>query len=116
VSLSTLDEYVASRKLVRCDFIKCDAEGGELAIIEGGARTLKALQPSVLIELNACTARRAGFDPRQPLVRLSQLAPYRFERIQPDGTRTTLGEPSKVVLAGEDFFDVLCTVERHVEN
>jgi FkbM family methyltransferase len=35
----------------RIDFIKCDVEGHELAVLRGGEATLRRLQPTVLVEI-----------------------------------------------------------------
>ena len=38
--LSTLDEYVDNNKIERIDFLKIDAEGFDLRVLEGGVKTL----------------------------------------------------------------------------
>ena len=49
MDVRTLDDVVESLKLERCDFIKCDAEGADVDIIMGGARTLATFRPKLAI-------------------------------------------------------------------
>ena len=43
----TLDELVESTGIERLDFIKCDAEGAEEAILRGGEQTLRRFRPKL---------------------------------------------------------------------
>lgn len=60
VPVTTLTELAAREKLPRVDFIKCDAEGHELAIFRGGAELLARDKPAALIE---CDRAFVGDDP-----------------------------------------------------
>lgn len=44
-AVTTIDEFVESRKLLRVDFIKIDTEGYEKQIIEGAMETIKKFKP-----------------------------------------------------------------------
>ncbi len=47
-----------SLKLERCDLLKVDVDGGEMAVLEGAAQTLERLRPTLAIEvLNTNMAR-----------------------------------------------------------
>jgi FkbM family methyltransferase len=48
---TTLDELVKELGITRLDLIKIDVDGGEPAILAGGAETLSRLRPQILIEL-----------------------------------------------------------------
>lgn len=50
VLITTLDRYVENNKIQSIQFIKCDAEGHERKILEGGAATLKRFKPTILVE------------------------------------------------------------------
>lgn len=51
VEVTTLDDYLASRKLdAPVRFVKCDVEGHELPALRGSARTLANDRPDVLFE------------------------------------------------------------------
>lgn len=53
VRLVTIDELIAEHALARLDFIKIDAEGHEIEIVEGGLGAIERLGPSMLIESEA---------------------------------------------------------------
>lgn len=55
VEVSTIDLFVADKKIKRLDFIKIDVEGFELDVLAGAAKTLKSLKPAVLLEINSFT-------------------------------------------------------------
>lgn len=49
-----------SIKLTECDFIKIDAEGDEIAVLEGAKKTLARLRPVMFIESNAYALRKSN--------------------------------------------------------
>jgi len=51
VSLTTLDDFVASERLDRLDLMKVDVEGFEERVIRGGRETLARFHPLIFIEL-----------------------------------------------------------------
>ena len=53
VRLVSIDELVDSFGLTRLDFVKIDAEGHELEIVQGGLAALKRFTPGLLIESEA---------------------------------------------------------------
>lgn len=56
-----LDDLVQTGQLPQPDFIKCDVEGAELRVFEGGAMTLNKVDaPIILFEANECASR--GFN------------------------------------------------------
>ena len=57
VKTITLDEYVKDNNLSSIDLIKCDVEGHELEVFQGGRDTLKQFKPVVMFE---CEARHNG--------------------------------------------------------
>jgi FkbM family methyltransferase len=73
VPVVTLDLLAARMGLGRLDFLKADIEGFELRMIEGGAATLKALRPVLLLELVDSHLRRAGDSLGAAWSRLSEL-------------------------------------------
>jgi len=42
ITLSTIDEYVASQGIARIDFLKIDVEGHELSVLRGASRSLSS--------------------------------------------------------------------------
>ena len=50
VQLRSLDSIVAERGYKRLDLVKLDVEGHEAHVLEGGAQTLRELQPALIFE------------------------------------------------------------------
>lgn len=51
VALISLDEFAQRRAFERLDYLKIDAEGGELAVLRGAARLLESTSPLLMTEL-----------------------------------------------------------------
>lgn len=51
VKVTTLDAFVAEHNIHRIGFIKIDVEGHELAVLQGGAKSIKRFQPLLLVEV-----------------------------------------------------------------
>lgn len=52
VEMGTLDQWVEDQGIGKIDFIKCDVEGHEVAVLEGARKTFNESRPIVLIEVN----------------------------------------------------------------
>ncbi len=50
VTTTTLDDYVASKKLSSVDFIKIDVEGHEQEVIDGAHKSIERFRPSIIFE------------------------------------------------------------------
>lgn len=57
-SFTTIDDFVASRKLTRLDFVKIDVDGFDVEVLEGARETISRFEPAILIELNHALAGR----------------------------------------------------------
>ncbi|KKM21414.1 hypothetical protein LCGC14_1635630 [marine sediment metagenome] len=64
-SITTLDSYVEEFKIKSIDFIKCDVEGAELYVLEGGLRTIKNFKPILFLELFHEWSKRFGYHPSE---------------------------------------------------
>jgi FkbM family methyltransferase len=62
VRLDTLDAFCARTKLAP-DFIKCDVEGGEFLVLQGGPETLRTAKPVVFLEMLRKWAAKFGYHP-----------------------------------------------------
>lgn len=51
---------IDSMNLKKCNFIKIDVEGMELAVLKGAEKTIDRCKPKLLIEINLTTLQRAG--------------------------------------------------------
>ena len=58
VELTTLDEFAEAAQLDNVSFIKCDVEGHELAVFQGGRRLLERQRPMLLFECHHAEAER----------------------------------------------------------
>src|SRR5262245_11389356 len=65
-AVTTLDAFLKSQGARVAAFVKCDAEGAEMAILRGATNILANDQPPVwMMELSTVTAARFGFHPSQ---------------------------------------------------
>ena len=51
VSMMKLDEYARQKNIQQLDFIKCDVEGAELFVYQGGKQTIQRYKPIVFSEM-----------------------------------------------------------------
>lgn len=58
VDVVSLDDYIGSHGLTRLDLVKVDVEGFEHEVIVGMTRTLSALKPRLVIEVNDAEQER----------------------------------------------------------
>lgn len=73
--VSTLDSFVETqlRKDENIDFIKCDVEGAEKMVVEGGIGVISQMLPALFIELFAKWTQKFGYHPNDLIRRLSSL-------------------------------------------
>lgn len=67
-----LDDFVAERALKRLDLLKCDIEGGELAMLKGGLDTLRRFRPVLFLELLRKWSKAYGYHPNDVLTLLKR--------------------------------------------
>jgi FkbM family methyltransferase len=89
-----LDDLIAAHDIPRPNFIKCDVEGAELKVFQGGTSNLnRADGPLILFEANVHTARGFGFgiaDAMRFLAGLSR-AQYGFFQVRNGGDLSRIG-------------------------
>ncbi len=61
----TLDSFCIENKITKLDLIKCDVEGGELFVFEGGFNTIKKYQPIVFTEMLRKWAAKFEYHPNK---------------------------------------------------
>jgi hypothetical protein len=59
----TLDNYMAVNNIEKIDFIKCDVEGAEYFVFQGGHKTLGENKPIVFTEMLRKWAAKFGYSP-----------------------------------------------------
>jgi FkbM family methyltransferase len=99
VETTSIDDFVSSRSIV-VNCIKIDAEGDELAVIQGGERILREQRPAIALALHPSALRAAGGS-------LEQI----WTLLEENGmVVTTGGRPldREAFCAREELFDVQC--------
>ncbi|MBS1638280.1 MAG: FkbM family methyltransferase [Bacteroidetes bacterium] len=66
---NTIDAFVNDQKIQKLDFIKCDVEGAELMVYQGGTETLKKHKPIVFTEMLRKWAAKFNYHPND-IIRL----------------------------------------------
>jgi FkbM family methyltransferase len=86
VPVRRLDDVLAERGIERVDFIKLDAEGGELGVLEGAKRLLQtAPRPAILAEVEDIRTRPWGYQARE-IIQLLARWNYRWFALSEMGT------------------------------
>lgn len=70
VGLTTIDDIAAQYRLGRVDWLKVDAEGAEMDVLEGARETIKAHIPNLIVECHA----RHGSTTLQDVIRFATSA------------------------------------------
>jgi FkbM family methyltransferase len=116
VQITTLDEWAASKRINRLDFVKMDAEGSELAVLDGGAKTFEHFKPKLIVELNKNTlSLYYGIQPGEFFNRLSSIYKYIYlikdeRNIAPVRVKSFRDvEPN--LIPGHHWADLLCMGE-----
>lgn len=63
VTLRKLDDYCVDNKIIKIDLIKCDVEGAELFVLEGGKNVFQKFKPILLIEILRKWAKKYNYHP-----------------------------------------------------
>lgn len=82
---STLDMFCASNGLIP-QIIKCDVEGAEMMVVEGGKQTIATHKPVILIELLRKWAKQFKYHPNDVLELLGSFG-YQAYTLAEDGLR-----------------------------
>ena len=96
VPCTTLDAFVEDHAVERVDLLKIDVEGAELAVLEGGVKTLAAHRPTVVMEFNSFAfTLHAGTLPQMALTRIMATFPHVFVIDRGDGSLARLRTPAQ---------------------
>lgn len=79
-AIDTLDHFVEEHRISQIDFIKCDVEGAEKMVFEGGAHVFIQQQPVVYTEMLRKHAKRFGYHPND-IIRMFQQWGYCCYRV-----------------------------------
>lgn len=70
---STLDAFVEENNIQGIDFIKCDVEGAEKFVYEGGLNTLRKYKPIIFSEMLRKWAAKFDYHPNDIIVLLKEI-------------------------------------------
>lgn len=73
VAAHTIDGLIAQRGHRPLSLIKIDVQGGELAVIDGAAETLRRLRPALVVEVDPHSLERMGHSAAEVFNRLAGL-------------------------------------------
>jgi FkbM family methyltransferase len=76
-SVITIDDYIAE-KILAIDIIKCDVEGAELFVYQGGVKAIEKYKPIVFTEMLRKWAAKFGYHPNDIIQLFSQLGYHCF--------------------------------------
>jgi FkbM family methyltransferase len=114
VEAVSMDDYVEGRGLPRVDLIMVDAEGAEMAVLRGAARTLAKFRPALLVEVNPVSLRRFGGASFRELADVLRGSGTLFS-ITEGGLPARIGNDRhlELLLRAEGVVDVLCLPDGH---
>lgn len=110
VNITTLDDTAVSLSLSRVDLIKIDVEGGELPCLQGAENILRRFRPMLIVEVQAFSARQAGWDVNELFEYLHGFG-YEFFTIGPRGRLIALE-----LEALAEFQNVFCQVREELSE
>lgn len=84
VRMTTLDQFVAQRRLPSVDFVKMDVQGAEHCILSGAGGVLERFRPIMVVEVSGGDLQAAGSDSRK-LCTLVASSGYRLFRLRRNG-------------------------------
>jgi len=96
-----LDDFVADKKVV-VDFLKCDVEGAEKLVLEGGLHVLRTQSPVLFVEMLRKWSAKFGYHPNDIIALLAPLG-YRCFMLE-EARLTLVEEVNEATLATNFFF------------
>jgi FkbM family methyltransferase len=108
VTVTTVDDFVAERKLDRISFVKIDVQGYETAVCEGMARTLEKFPGlRVCLEFMPDAIAELGFEP-SALLRFFERRGYKSYALTREALQSVGDEASiRALLGSAGYVDLL---------
>lgn len=60
IEMDTLDHFVETHNIGKIGLLRCDVEGAELSVLQGGTKTLAGSRPAILMEVHPSMLPRWG--------------------------------------------------------
>lgn len=73
VSVDTMDSWVSQNEIDRVDFIKCDVEGSEFFVYQGGRETIQKYKPIIFSEMLRKWSAKFGYHPNDIIRFMSEI-------------------------------------------
>jgi FkbM family methyltransferase len=73
VKTTTLDSFCDQQNIKSVDFIKCDVEGAEKLVMDGGLKVIENSKPIILFELLRKWSAKFGYCPNDVLFKLQEI-------------------------------------------
>lgn len=77
--VNTLDSFVSQSSITKLDFIKCDVEGSELFVFQGGKNSIERFQPIIFSEMLRKWSKKFNYHPNDIIKFMNDLGYYSFE-------------------------------------
>jgi len=103
VQMVTLDDYLDGHDITALDFIKCDVEGAELFVYQGGIESIRRYKPAIYSEINDDYTQRVGYRAQEIF---DLLLGCGYEAFLVDGGGCELKSVKKYTAAGDYLFKV----------
>ena len=78
-SIRTLDSFIQIEKIDRVDFVKCDVEGAEFLVLQGGRDVFKKHKPKLFVEMLRKWAKKFDYHPNDVIRFMADLGYGCFE-------------------------------------
>lgn len=103
VNMLKMDEWAEENKIEKVDFIKCDVEGSELFVYEGGINLIAKNHPIIFSEMLRKWSAKFGYHPNDIIDLLSSVG-YECFTIQEKGKLKRFGRVDEDTMETNYFF------------
>lgn len=117
VDVTTLDSWTEKQEIERLDFIKCDVEGSELFVYQGGKETINRYKPIVFTEMLRKWSARFGYHPNDIIKFFAEIG-YGCFVIGGDSRLKEINEVTEETIETNYFFlhlekhdDIICQIK-----
>lgn len=110
-TITTLDNFIKEKGIQNISFIKCDVEGNEFPVLQGGEHLLRSKNPPIiLLEAYEKWTKDFGYHPREMFQYLNKIAGYHVYWISPTGLQYISPESKEIPGIFYQWVDFICIV------
>lgn len=103
VDMDTIDSWVINNNVESLDFIKCDVEGAELFVYQGGLESIKKYKPIIMSEMLRKWSAKFSYHPND-IIRLLEGVGYQCYVIAGNGKLKKFGYVDEETIETNYFF------------